>query len=345
MKRFHLLMVITLLPFLLVGCINQNNDNNGDDGKINNPPQPAKLQIEDYFPIKENVKYVYEGKGNEYASYVMYIDYTSGNKVQQRVNNGGTESVKIIESRDGKLIRTLLKGEVYYRENLLNRTGEEEVLLMEPLKAGNSWTLNDSRLRRISNISADVKTPSGNYKAIEVVTEGDNGKTIDYYAKNIGLVKSVFIYEETEITSSLRKIEEDVTLVQNITFFYPNINDGKIYSIDKKISFRTNDITRQVLAKAYKDPVNDLGQVFSENTKINSLYLNKDGMVYIDLNEAFLKEMNAGAGYEAMILQSIANTFGKYYGVKRIILTIDNEPYESGHIIMEKGEYLEIKLV
>ena len=40
--------------------------------------------------------------------------------------------------------------------------------------------------------------------------------------------------------------------------------------------------------------------VFSENTRINSLYLNRDGMVYIDLNRAFVDDMNAGSGVEAL---------------------------------------------
>src|SRR3954462_11112458 len=29
----------------------------------------TSLEIEDYYPVKENTRYVYEGTGNEYASY------------------------------------------------------------------------------------------------------------------------------------------------------------------------------------------------------------------------------------------------------------------------------------
>ena len=54
-------------------------------------------------------------------------------------------------------------------------------------------------------------------------------------------------------------------------------------------------LTKKVLETAYKELVNDdIEKVFSENTKINSLYLNKDNNVYIDLNQAFVSEMNAG---------------------------------------------------
>ncbi|WP_224037119.1 GerMN domain-containing protein [Clostridium gelidum] len=51
-----------------------------------------------------------------------------------------------------------------------------------------------------------------------------------------------------------------------------------------------------------------------------------------------VSEMNVGAVYESMILQSITNTLGTYYGVEKVYITIEGELYGSGHIIKEKGE-------
>ena len=48
--------------------------------------------------------------------------------------------------------------------------------------------------------------------------------------------------------------------------------------------------------------------------------------------------MNAGSSFEALILQSLTNTLGNYYGVQEVYITIDGGPYESGHIIIEEGE-------
>lgn len=301
--------------------------------------------VQDYFPLKENVRYVYEGQGNEYAAYTIMNDYLAERKVQQRVDNGGTVLARVLEITDGKLVRLLSKEEAYYRENLLDERTESEILLMEPLIKGTSWNTSDSRTRTITETAAKVTTPSGNYEALEVTTQGPNGVTKDYYAKNIGLVKSVFTFEGNEITSSLSKIEEDQALKQTVSFFYPDAQEDKIYYTDKEISFKTNDITRSVLETAYKENAKtNLAKVFSANTKINSLYLNQDGMVYIDLSEAFMTEMNAGSGYESMILQSIANTFGKYYNADKVVLTVDNKLYESGHIVMEKGEFIQVEL-
>ena len=79
---------------------------------------------------------------------------------------------------------TLSKGEVYYRENMLQETdGSDEVMLMEPLEKGTSWTLKDDSERTITGTDTKVTTPYGTFPCIEVVTEGKDGTTIHYYAK------------------------------------------------------------------------------------------------------------------------------------------------------------------
>ena len=99
MKRLVLLLLLLLSLVLLPGC-GQTGKNNG-----NEPPdsEPQEMTVESLFPIKENVKYEYEGLGNEFAFYNVHIDYTSDTRVQQRINNGGSEIVKVIEVKDGKV--------------------------------------------------------------------------------------------------------------------------------------------------------------------------------------------------------------------------------------------------
>ena len=342
MKKLVFLVLLLIPLILLPGCEQK------EDQKGNEPfePQLQVLAVEDYFPITQNTRYVYEGKGNEYASYDVNIDYASQNRVQQRVDNGGTVMAKVFEIKEGKVTRVFSKGETYYRENLLKSNAEKEILLQEPLKKGTNWTLDDSRKRTITGSSVEITVPAGTYKTVEVTTEGANDKTVDYYAPNVGLVKSVWIPGEggDEVSSSLSKIEENASFVQNVDFFYPNIDDERYYYKTRQISFKTNDVTRKVLAAAYKEPVSgNLGKVLSAKAEINSLYLNRNGRVYIDMNKAFLTEMNAGALYEGMILQSIANTVGRYYNVENILLTVENQPYESGHIAFQKGQSIHVK--
>lgn len=335
MKHRILLASLAISFVFLFGCsLNQNGGTT----------QTSAATVQDYYPIRENVHLIYQGEGNEYASYDMYVDYTSDTKVQQRVNNGGTEVVQVIEVADGKVTRVFRQGETYYRENSLDKTNDDqEVLLMEPIAAGTSWTLSDGSTRTITDVTADVETPSGTYSAVSVETQGPNGTTTDYYAKEIGLVKTVATGTDYEVSSSLSEVQEDTPFTQSIRFYYPNINDDQLYYKDRDITFYTNDVTKDVLAAAYKEQIpGQPGRVFSDNTKINSYTLNQDGVVCLDLSRDFLTEMNAGSGYEAMILQCVANTFGPYYGSDQVILTIDGSLYESGHIAMGEGEALPV---
>jgi hypothetical protein len=344
---------LALLLAALSGC----GGSGGSGGAEQSPASPSQSTahsaaptsqagtVKDYFPILQNVHYIYQGAGNEFASYDMYIDYTSDTKVQQRINNGGTVVVRVIEVADGKVTCAFKKEESYSRENFLDKKGDtQEILLKDPIEAGTSWTLEDGRTRTITGVSVAVDTPSGSYSAITVETKDENGKTTEYYAKNVGLVKTETTGKDYKISSTLSEIKKDASFVQTVRFYYPNINDGNIYYKDKELNFKTNDITKKTLETAYKEqPPGEAGKVFSENTKINSYYLNQDGMVYLDLSREFVSEMNAGSGYEAMVLQCVANTFGSYYNAEKVILTIEGAPYESGHIKMAKGEYLTVK--
>ena len=336
MKKISLILMIScgyFLLFSLGGCSNQQE-----------PTNPAALTADVYFPILNNTKYIYQGEGNEYASYDVYNDYTSEDQVQQRISNGGTVMAKVITVNNGALTQTFSRGEVYHRENYLDKTGDNEVLLAEPIAPGTTWTLEDGRIRTITSISVPVSTPAGDYDAIEVTTEADNDTTIQYYVKDVGLIKTVYQAGEAEISSTLSSIEKDMPFPQTIRFYYPNVDENLVYYEDRVIDFHTNDVSKDIIAQAYKEVPNGGETVFSANTAINSLSLGDDGIVYLDLNQAFLSEMNAGAGYEEMLLKCIANTFGYYCNTDKVALTIEGKPYSSGHLTFRAGEYLQTQV-
>lgn len=328
MKKLLLLLIVSAL--VLASCDN-----------ITPPVEPDNVQeelsIEDYYPTTENTKYFYEGKGNEFATYTVLVDYTTDNRIQTRTNNGGTESVHVMELKDNQLTLLYSRGETYFRQNFLNNEYDSgKILLKGPLKEGNSWNYDENTTASITSLSKDVITPLGNYKAIEVTLEGKQGKTVDYYAKDVGLVKTIASGEGYEVSSTLSSIEKNTPLIQTITLYYPNV-DGYLNTIDVQIEFNTNDEPKDVIEKIVKDL--SVYEILSPNTKINELFYNEEeNSVHIDLTKDFVKEMNAGAGFEALILQSLTNTLGQYYSVKDVYITIDGGPYESGHIIIEKEE-------
>lgn len=339
MKKIIILVFICLLV-LNTGCSNTNKDTDILDNDIsdNNTNEPNLLSINDYYPFKENTKYSYEGEGNEYAAYTVFIDYLNENRIQTRVNNGGTEIVNVIENKDGELKVLLSKAETYYREDFTSTDSNDgDVLLKEPITVGTNWMVSDNSKREITNINAELTTSLGTYKALEVTTEYKNSKSIDYYAKDIGLVKTVNISNDYEISSNLEKIENNIPLTQNIVFYYPDIDGETLISVNQEISFNTNDTTIEVLEKTFKNMTN-LQTFISPNVKINKLYLKDENTVHVDFSKEFVDEMNAGAGFENMILQSITNTLGNYFGAEKVYITIDDQPYESGHIIINEDE-------
>jgi len=329
----------------------EKDTNNGDANKKNtedtisnnyngNNSLTSPYSIKDYYPIKANTHYIYEGSGNELSSYSLWTDYIKDNKVQLRIESSGTITSKIIESNNNELKLIYEKEDTLYREDLTSKkANKEEILLKEPLVKGNQWTLPDKDVRTITNVNIEVTTPSGSYKALEVTTKGKDSERIDYYVLNIGLVKTILKTNGTEVVSSLKEIRNNETLKTEIIFYYPDTQSDKLIPIKKKLSFRTNDITKLAIEKEFRTvPKDNLNKLLGPNVKINSLYLNNDGMVYVDFTKNFVSDLNVGASFELKILQSITNTLGEYYGVEKVYITLDGNPYSSGHISMKKGE-------
>jgi hypothetical protein len=361
MKKIILIMSMILMLALLNGCNKDKEDNEGNQNTQTPTTQPEitqpveeeeeeTLRIEDYYPLQADTEYVYVGEGNEYASYNRYTDYLDkdNNIIQTRTNNGGTETVRVIEIKDGKVSVIAIVNESYYRSNIMDKEvseDESEILLMEPLVKGTEWELPDGRKRFISETETNIDTPAGSFRALEVTTLSEDSTVKDYYAYQVGLVKSVFESGDLEVSSLLGEINTDTPFTQTIDIFYPDV-DEKIYVEQMTLSFRTGDVTSQVLQEAISKEVEKESYLplTSTNTKINTLELGYDNIVDVDFSEELVKEMNAGAGYETLILQSITNTLGNYYGVTEVSITVDGKPYESGHVLMKEGETFKVNM-
>lgn len=301
-------------------------------------------RLDEIYPFEENVYRVYEGMGIEFAGYDEYVDFLDGNRIQLRRNNGGTEIVSVLEKKDGMLVEVISKPETYYKENFLDKEPEiQKILLKEPLALHATWE-SDGQTVTITGVDVEVKTGIGTFTALEVtrVSKDQEEKRVEYYVKGMGLVKTVDTGKDYEVSATLSKMEGNAVRRKFVNFYYPNAQDERIFLYRKEISFTTNDIPKILIINAYKDLPKEAVPVLTKNTKVNYLYLNQDGRVYLDLTKEFLQEMNAGAGYEGLILQSLANTIGDYYGVDKVMLTIDGKTYESGHIVLEKFEALEV---
>ncbi len=83
----------------------------------------------------------------------------------------------------------------------------------------------------------------------------------------------------------------------------------------------------------------DLPALMSPQTVINSIHLQQGrGVVAIDFSRSLVTDMNAGSGFEAALIRSIVNAVGHAYDVPKVLVTLDGDPYESGHIALAPGE-------
>lgn len=329
-KQFTIYILLIMLSLSIYGCSNKDLEKETTSPEESTSVEETDtLTIRDYYPFVENNFYVFEGKGNEYASYSVFVDYMDENRIQTRTNNGGTETIKVIEYRDNQLVRVLSREETYFRDTFLDASPDlEEILLKEPLTVGTSWTLPDGRKRFISNIDMEITTPASDYLALEVTTEGDNYTNYDYYVKNLGLVQTRFVSGSMEISSTLKEIKKNTPLIQTVSFYYPKVNENVTEPITRELSFYTNDTTAHVSEEAYKSLSQaNLGTVIGENVKINELYLDNNSTVQIDFSKELAEELATNSNYETLVLQCIKDTLKAYYGVEEVNITIEGNAY------------------
>ncbi|MDV3427582.1 MAG: GerMN domain-containing protein [Bacillota bacterium] len=349
-KSIYLIFIISVT--LLLGCGSKDASSSDIQDKKSNGDviineKSTSASISDYYPLKENVRYVYAGEGMEYASSNLYVDFIKDSKIQYRVVNGGTTSGQVFEIKNGELRMLDSIEEFYYRDDLTAEQGQMvDILLKEPLTKGNSWLSASGKKRYIASLDTEVTVPYGSFKTIEVVTDNGDSKVYDFYAKGVGVVKRIFNYKNNKVTVNLEKILKDVKVDQTVKFYYPEYNKNLIVYRKVKLSLKTNEQVKNYFEKYFKEkPTADASAVISKKTKINKLYLNREeNKVYVDFSKDLIKDMNLGSGPETMMLQAITNTLGDYYNVDKVRITVEGKNYESGHVIIDEKNPLMVNI-
>lgn len=343
-----LIPVILVFVLLLASCNGKTPGDNTETTGSSTQSADEIRKASDYFPLTKNVYMKYRGEGNEYAGFETFVDYVGDDYIQIRTQNPGTTTVSVYVVGDGAVKRVYTGGEEYFRLDRTATREEDEILIKEPIKKGTSWTMKDGSERSITAVDADVRVPYGDYKALEITTQGEYSTVKDYYAPGVGLIKREFVSREGDgspITSELEKISEGVPLVQTVRFFYPAFSNDRLLYTDEEIELYTNDDIKDAFeSKMKKAPENSgLQAPVPQNAAISGVGYNSDtGVAVIDFSSEFITEMNAGASLEQLILTSVADTLGHYFGTDKAAVTIEGKAYESGHIKIEKGDYLTV---
>ena len=83
-----------------------------------------------------------------------------------------------------------------------------------------------------------------------------------------------------------------------------------------------------------------LSTVFGPDVEILETEMLKDQIVKVNVNRQFITQMNAGASFEAKILESLAKTISAFYQADGILLRVEGKPYESGHFSFSAEEII-----
>lgn len=332
MKKLAVLFIALLI--VITGCKQDTNENQ---------PMVEALTIEDYYPFKENLLMQYIGVNNEFSEQSIFVEFLKDNRIQLKTNYEDVSILRVLEYENGELREIYRENEFYHIENMLDVDNRiSDILLKEPLKVGNSWVTYYGHTRTITGDSVDIDTPYGNFKALEVTTQlGEGKKQMDYYAKGVGYVGTVYIESGFEIKTLLEKIEEG-PIKMNIKFYYPTLNGKSLAYVNKEVEFKTNEDIKDILEYNMKNSQYDeLLPAITEDTDINSIKLDKEKeIVRIDFSNELIANMDIEKEIET--LKSIVNTLGSFYRVENVYISIDGEPYSSDNFTLREGEFFSV---
>lgn len=331
---------------------NGTDAENPDEAEGESDEAEVSQNLKDWFPTPENVHYVYEGNGMEFASFEWTPQFIDENTFQVAEATDGTTVARIYEYREDEIIGIFSREETYFREDFMNTgypsTSEEfETILQLPIEEGHAWESETGASYEITGLNVEIETPSGSYQALEVTRVLDNYEIVNYYAEGVGLIQTVSYPQEEgvgEISSTLAEIHEDTPEVLPVTLYSLNEDASGLNEIEVELSLNTNEPARLALASTLRGEIPEMEDIplLTENVEINFMFLDTNNIANVDFTEELITEMNAGAGIEMLILQGIVNTIGDYYFVNDVLLTVEGEPYSSGHIELEEGETLEV---
>lgn len=276
--------------------------------------------------------------------------YTDGNRMQVAVCGDSVRcELEVWEVQDGRIVQTAAAQEAWFRQNLLTREegqfenllDEPIVQLQDPIEVGATWTSGTLTMKITDVIPATHD--HGARVVVDQSVEGSDGGTVFTYEEGLWVVKRESSTAESQTVSSLERYETTLPQTQ-VSLYYPSMTETEgdhFVKVDVPANFPVNSSAREILAQLYKEhvPANGMPVLKAEDA-INSLYLNQDGNVYVDVSQSF-SNMNAGSSGEPLILKAMAFTAaGLMNGTEGVILTLDNQLYEGGHVSFEQGETL-----
>lgn len=129
------------------------------------------------------------------------------------------------------------------------------------------------------------------------------------------------------------KLENEEEAEESIIVYNYDLDNEKL--IENRIDGK-KETPEQVF-----ESLQNLG-VIPKDAKMNSFDITEaDGVEtgILDVNKAFVNT-NLGSSAESLMLDAVAQTFIENFDIEQLQITVDGGDYESGHIVLGKGDYL-----
>lgn len=330
------IFMLTLIIFIFVGCGSSNNNE-------------ATFTIPEIFPFEENTRHILTSE-QEIGNQEIFTTYVNGNRMQQKIVAPNNEITAVLEYDNGELRQIYSFLEQYLYEDLTDvQPNMNIVMLKEPLIVGNSWETGDSNgLSTITSVDEIIETPMGELETIEVTTEFRNGDFVtEYFAPGIGIVKTEYTTTTPDatinVTSFLNEVIRNEGLEVTTIFYYPDDMILNLTEEEKVLTIETNQDFTDLFENALREvPLNSEYSIINNETQINNITIDRElDVVIVDFTSNFLDNVG-GAGYENLLLQGLAYTFGNFYSVGNFGITLDGNNYQSGHFYFEEDEFISI---
>lgn len=164
-----------------------------------------------FYPLKEGNMWEYEGEGMEYASFIQRVVFSSGNRHQVTVDNGGSIIANVLEERPEAIVNIYKSAEADINENMLKKPSNVNIILLQdPLEKGNFW-ISEENHYEIVDLEADITVPAGEFKdciAVKTTFKDQTSNMVYYYKRGIGMVQSEFRTDSGDlITSKLKRYD------------------------------------------------------------------------------------------------------------------------------------------
>ena len=312
---------------------------------------PAALTVGDFFNFSPDTIRAIHSLDEEMMRvnqelFTMHIS-ADGSRIQQRVLAYNIDRTIVLENRDGT-IRQIFEWADHPIWEDITGIGEimSLVILQEPLELGNTWLLGmEDGINEITGVDLELTTSLGTFTGVIQVTTTFPSEPgmygVSYFAPGHGMISDSYTvpFQDSVTTFRTELVEErEGGLVSDMFVFDLDDQAMGIEYTELEVEVVTNQDFADFFTTVIQENIGGLGHVV-----VNSLVIDRDNQVMtVDFADNFFTPFAFGGGTETLMLYSLANTFGFFFFIPEVRITIAGENYVSGHLVFEEGETIPV---